>query len=154
MSAGFEVERKYLLSALPPEVAKHKSTEIDQGYLPGQEIRERVRRKVSPDSTRYVRTIKAGRGLARIEVEEDITRELFEALWALTEGSRLKKRRHFVPDGALMWEIDEFLDRNLVLAELELPNREIQVAIPGWLAPYVVREVTNESGFVNQNLAR
>jgi len=36
--------------------------------------------------------------------------------------------------------------------ELDDPQREPE--LPAWLAPYVVREVTNESESVNLNLAR
>jgi CYTH domain-containing protein len=33
-------------------------------------------------------------------------------------------------------------------------TRSSQPELPDWLAPYVVREVTNESQYVNLNLAR
>jgi len=49
-----------------------------------------------------------------------------------------------VPDGELVWEIDEFLDRPLWLAEIELPSADTEVRVPEWLAEYVVREVTGE----------
>jgi CYTH domain-containing protein len=58
-----------------------------------------------------------------------------------------------VPEGALTWEIDVFLDRDLVLAEVELPGDQ-DVTIPEWLAAQVVRDVTGESEYVNLNLAR
>ena len=94
--------------------------------------------------------------MRRIEVEEATTRELFEALWALTEGRRVRKRRHVVPHGELAWEIDDFADRDLVLAEVELPAdaTDTTVTLPAWLAPHVVREVTDEAEFVNARLAR
>jgi len=59
-----------------------------------------------------------------------------------------------VPDGALTWEIDEFTDRRLVLAEVELPAESGAVEIPGWLEPFVVREVTEEEEYQNAKLAR
>ena len=36
-----EIERKYLLRALPPEAAHVRPKEIDQGYLPGSRLVER-----------------------------------------------------------------------------------------------------------------
>lgn len=150
--AGVEIERKYLLRALPPEVHRHSASELTQGYVPGGEFRERVRRVVGDDATRYLRTLKAGRGIRRIELEEEIDATLFEGLFALTEGARVHKRRYRVPDGVLCWEVDDFLDRSLVLAEVEL-TRERDVSLPAWLSPYVVREVTEERAFVNQVLA-
>ena len=149
-----EIERKYLLNALPEEVAGHTCLELDQGYLPGRDIRERVRRIVGPDGTTYRRTIKAGRGISRIEFEEPMDAAVFEQLWPLTEGSRVSKRRYVVPDGDLVWEIDEFTDRDLVLAEVELPSADIVPDAPEWLADHIVRDVSEESGYVNQKLAR
>ena len=45
-------------------------------------------------------------------------------------------------------------DRELFLAEVELSDPEQHPELPEWLAPYVVREVTNEAEYVNLNLAR
>ena len=154
-AAGLEVERKYLLRALPDEARRAAPREIDQGYLPGERFVERVRRVRDGDVERYLRTVKAGVGARRIEVEEPTTRELFDALWRLTEGRRVRKRRHLVPDGALTWEIDDFADRELVLAEVELPDGADAdaVPIPPWLAPYVVRDVTDDAEYANARLA-
>ena len=41
-----------------------------------------------------------------------------------------------------------------VLAEVELPDAETEVAIPGWLQPYVEREVTGEVEYLNSTLAK
>lgn len=151
---NLEIERKYLLRALPP-VDGAPSVVVDQGYVPGATIRERVRRMRHEDGTeRYVRTIKLGKGMARQEFEEETTREIFDALWAITGGKRLRKRRYFVADGDVTWEIDEFLDRELVLAEVEIPSVDYEVRIPGWLAPYLDREVTDDPAYGNHALAR
>ena len=149
-----EIERKYLLRGRPSGLEGARSVEIEQGYLPGERIRERLRRYLGEGEERYVRSIKAGRGVSRIEVEEEIGHELFAALWPLTAGRRLRKRRHYVADDALTWEVDEFLDRDLWLAELELPEESHEVAIPAWLAPSVVREVTDDPAYLNASLAR
>ena len=98
--------------------------------------------------------MKLGRGVARIEVEEDATPALGKALFALTRGRRVEKRRYAVSDGARTWEIDDFTDRALVLAEVEFPDANAEVEFPAWLAPYVVREVTDDAAFTNWKLAR
>jgi adenylate cyclase len=151
-----EIERKYLLSGLPERVAGARCVDVDQGYLPGARINERIRRvKDAAGALTYVRTIKAGSGLERIEIEEDAPREFFEAVWPLTRGARVHKRRYYVPEGDVVWEIDEFLDRQeLWLAEVELEHAEQQVTIPEWLAPVLVREVTFEKEFTNHALAK
>src|SRR5437763_1724092 len=106
-----EIERKYLLSALPPIVRSASVLEIDQGYLPGIRINERVRRTRSEGGVTYHRTIKAGAGLDRLEVEEETTELFFSTVWPLTSGHRVHKRRFVVPQGDVTWEVDEFLDR-------------------------------------------
>jgi CYTH domain-containing protein len=72
----------------------------------------------------------------------------------LTDGRRLRKRRYVVPDGTDRWEIDEFTDRELVLAELEIERADRVIRIPGWLAPVLVRDVTDEKEYTNRSLAR
>ncbi len=149
-----EIERKYLLRDLPELARTAPSVEIDQGYLPGDRILERLRRITSPDGVRYVRTIKMGSGIERIEIEEETTEVFFAMVWPLTRGRRVQKRRYRVPDGAVVWEVDEFVDRVLVLAEVELERMDQAVVIPAWLAPVLDREVTEEPDFSNYRLAR
>ncbi|MBK8058636.1 MAG: CHAD domain-containing protein [Gemmatimonadetes bacterium] len=151
--SGLEIERKYLLHALPSPMPEATIQEIEQGYLPGERLIERVRRVRVGDAERYYRTVKLGAGLVRTEVEEECSRELFDVLWPLTEGKRVAKRRHVVADGALHWEIDEFTDRALVLAEIELPAAGITCEFPAWLMAAIEREVTDDAAYVNARLA-
>lgn len=149
-----EIERKYLLSALPPQAQKAPCLQIEQGWIPGTKIHERLRRVVGANGQQLYRTIKLGRGVQRIEVEEEPPLDLFIKLWPLTEGRRVTKRRFCISEGDFTWELDAFTDRDLVLAEVELPAADFVVTLPGWLAPFVVREVTDEDQYVNLNLAR
>jgi CHAD domain-containing protein/CYTH domain-containing protein len=153
-SRHLEIERKYLLRDLPPLEGAFETAEIVQGWLPGDEVRERLRRVDANGTPRFYRTIKAGTGIARVELEDETDAELFETLWPLTEGRRVRKRRHKVREGERVWEIDEFLDRSLFLAEVELPSTDATVELPEWLRPHVVREVTGEAEYKNENLAR
>jgi CHAD domain-containing protein/CYTH domain-containing protein len=148
-----EVERKFLLTGLPPLEGAEGPVEIEQGYLPGERLIERVRRMRSDEGVELVRTVKEGSGLTRLEVEEPVAPDVFDRLWPLTEGRRLRKRRYRIPDGGLTWEIDEFLDRNLVLAEVELNGQPATVELPAWLSPHVDREVTEEEAYSNFRLA-
>jgi CHAD domain-containing protein/CYTH domain-containing protein len=153
-SRHLEIERKYLLRGLPPLQGAVETAEILQGWLPGDEVRERLRRVDAKGASHFYRTIKAGTGIARVELEDETDADLFETLWPLTEGRRVRKRRHKVREGEREWEIDEFLDRDLVLAEVELPSADTPVEPPEWLRPHVVREVTGEAEYKNENLAR
>lgn len=150
-----EIERKLLLRAAPPTALAAAGVRIAQGWLPGEQLRERLRRSVYPDGrVEWTRTVKVGTGVSRIEVEEQTEPMLFESLWPLTASARVEKVRHTVADGAYTWEVDVFLDRELVLAEVELPSSETLVTLPDWLAPYLVRDVTGDPAYVNANLAR
>jgi CHAD domain-containing protein/CYTH domain-containing protein len=149
-----ERERKYLLSAVPPRALAAPAVEIAQGWLPGARLRERIRRvRAAEGAERYWRGLKQGSGPTRLEQEEEATRDVFDALWPLTEGRRIAKRRRVVEDGGLAWEVDEFEGRDLVVAEVELPARAGDPELPEWLRPLVVREVTDDPAFLNENLA-
>ena len=62
------------------------------------------------------------------------------------------KTRHLIPQGSLIWEIDEFHDHNsgLILAEIELTSIEQEFTIPEWIGT----EVTNDHRFYNSFLSR
>jgi CHAD domain-containing protein/CYTH domain-containing protein len=152
-AGDLEIERKFLLNGLPALDKEDSSAEIEQGYLPGERVIERIRRTRTNGKEELVRTIKEGTGISRLEVEEPVPAELFARLWPLTEGRRIRKRRHRVKDGDLTWEIDEFPDRNLVFAEVELPSPSTEVTPPDWLRPHVVREVTDDPAYSNYRLA-
>jgi CYTH domain-containing protein len=158
---SLEIERKYLLRSAPdlsPVAGRVETVEIHQGWLPGDRLRERLRRSVGPGGTHYTRTMKLGMGVERIEVEEPTTAGLFGALWPLTEGCRIHKLRHRVRTGEAggpgTWEIDEFLDRPLWLAEIELDLADETPELPAWLAPFVERDVTDDPEYTNLKLAR
>jgi CHAD domain-containing protein/CYTH domain-containing protein len=150
-----EIERKYLLkrmprlSGLPVEIR-----EIDQGWLPGERLNERLRRVRVDGAVRYYRTVKLGAGISRFELEEETDERTFRRLWSLTKGKRVRKLRYRVTDGLFTWEIDRFRGRSLVLAEVELPSEDTEVQPPIWLRRLVVRDVTGEPEYVNLNLAK
>ncbi len=149
----YEIERKFLLRGLPRRRKGRSAVRIDQGWLPGERLVERVRRIRGPAGSRWFRTLKAGHGLARLEIEEEIDEALFRSLWRLTRGRRVAKRRYSFRDGEHVWEVDRFLDRDLVLAEVELRAVDEFVALPAWLAGFVVREVTGQRRYENAHLA-
>jgi CYTH domain-containing protein len=153
-SGDVEIERKYLLRSCPPETSGAPAVDIDQGYLPGERILERVRRVSSADGTRYYRTVKLGTGIQRLEFEEETTEQFFATVWPLTRGRRVQKRRFTLLDEGVEWVVDQFVDRPLVLAEVELETADAAVQVPAWLANVLVREVTNEPEYTNFRLSR
>ena len=149
-----EIERKYLLTGLPPRAKEQLPDEIEQGWVRTEDMEERLRRVRSPDRETFWRTFKVGTGLKRTQIEEEIPRELFEALWPFTGERRVVKKRYKIEEGGFVWEIDEFLDRDLHLAEVELPSEETRVDPPSWLEPFIEEEVTGNPRYSNVSLAR
>ena len=150
-----EIERKFLLNGVPPEALAMPPIAIEQGWIPGARLQERLRRSRYPDgSIRCTRTIKLGRPEARVEIEEDTGNAIFQAMWALTTSARIRKHRHVLRDERHTWEIDVFSDRDLVLAEVELDALDEHVTVPSWLESYIVREVTGETAYTNSQMAR
>ena len=147
-----EIERKYLLQSMPQLPATARAYRMEQGYFadkPG-----RVRRSRAPDGTvTYTHTVKKGVGLVREEIERELTPDEFKRLWPRTAGRRLTKTRTKVPDGNLVWEIDDYDALDLFIAEVELPAADTKVTVPDWLAPHVIREVTGEPAYGNYKLA-
>lgn len=151
----YEIERVWLLSAVPEIPAGSERWTIEQGYLDAASgVEGRVRSITYPDGRRkFVHTIKSGEGLVREESERAITGEEFERLWPSTLGRRIRKVRHRVREGALVWEVDEFLDWPLAMAEVELPEASTEVTPPAWLRGVMGREVTNDPRYRNSALA-
>ena len=152
-AGAIEIERKYLLSDLPESLSGRSGRALAQGYLPGERLIERIRRIDHNGQSRFIRTVKLGEGVARVEIEEACDETVFETLWSLTAGRRIEKTRYAVPEGEYVWEIDAFKGQALFLAEIELPSVDSPVSFPAWLAPYIVREVTGERDYTNWALS-
>ncbi|MBM4110292.1 MAG: adenylate cyclase [Phycisphaerae bacterium] len=152
-----EIERAWLLRGEPAMPASRWSIQIEQGYLLGDGglLRgARLRRAVDPaGAVHCTMTRKSGKGLVRQEHERTLDAGSFEELWPHTSGRRLRKVRHVVPHGSLKWEIDGFIGLDLWLAEVELPSVDTVVEPPPWLAPWILREVTEDPRYRNSALA-
>jgi len=159
-AAPLEIERVWLLRGPPAIPAGAGVWRIEQGYLPEHGLGDpdfaegRLRRITHPDGrVECLHTVKRGAGLVRHETERTITEAEFEAHWPRTQGRRIRKRRHRVPEGDLVWEVDEFLDWPLWMAEVELPSAASQSPIPRWLEPVLAAEVTSDPRWRNFALA-
>ena len=117
---------------------------------------ERLRRiRFADGAEKWFRTVKAGKGLERVELEEEADADLSRAMWPLTQDRRVHKRRYSIRESDdLVWEVDEFLDRELVLAEIELPTEDTLFELPPWLQDVLDSEVTDDPDYSNARLAR
>lgn len=158
-----EIERRYLLSNLPEEELKRAIivAEVKNVYLLGPTIQVRYTRRTylkhhngAEGEKVYRRTVKVGHGLERFEFKEEAPKDLYKAISKLSQAKVIKKIRYQMPaKGGLIWEIDAFQDRDLVLAEIEIPSAEYEVDIPKWLSKVIIREVTEEKEYEGASLA-
>ncbi|MGN6393728.1 MAG: CHAD domain-containing protein [Gemmatimonadales bacterium] len=143
--------RQFVLQRVPASARPFARADIEQGWLPGLRLIERVQ-PLAPDRAATFRSSRPPTGGEPSTLEGEVDAALFGTIWPLTEGRRLRKRRHVVSDYGLEWDIDEYLDRDLVLLEVDI--EELGPGLPEWLQPYVVREVTGEGAFTPRALAR
>jgi adenylate cyclase len=154
MARELEVERKWLVPAVPPAELDRAGEAIDQGYLTIGEggTETRIRRRAGE----YVLTVKSGTGLARREQSVTLDGGQFEALWPVTAGQRVEKTRYLIPvPGApkLTIELDVYSGdlTGLVVAEIEFESAPAATAFdpPDWFG----LEVTDDRRYKNQALA-
>jgi CYTH domain-containing protein/CHAD domain-containing protein len=147
---ALEIERKFLLTALPEWIDEHPAKRIEQGYIV---ITEEVEVRLRRIDDAPLLTVKRGHGEVREEVEVALEQAGFDALWPLTEDLRVQKRRHLVPLDELTVEVDVFEGglEGLALAEIEFPSEAASEDFrpPDWLG----EEVTGIDAYANQSLA-
>ena len=148
--ARLEIERKFLLDRVPPDLAG--GLPIEQGYVAIMDDGVEVRIRRHGDERTL--TIKSGPAHVRVEEELGIDERRFDALWPLTDGRRIAKTRHRVPVGdAAVADLDVYHGAHdgLVVAEIEFPSVDDSERFdaPDWLG----REVTGDARYANQWLA-
>lgn len=147
---GIEIERKFLLATDRWRAQVTRSQFMQQGYLAGEGGKASTRVRI--EGARANLNIKAAVvGSARAEYQYEIPlAEAREMLATLCVGV-LEKTRHYVEQGELTWEIDEFSGANagLIVAEVELERVDQVVVPPAWLGA----EVTEERRYYNHHLA-
>ena len=155
-----EIERVWVLRAMPAVPTDAERWTIEQGYLPVADAESpqfpegRLRRVTLGDGgVRCYHTVKRGAGLVREETEREIDEAEFARWWPATEGRRLRKVRHRFAHAGRTWELDEFLDLPLVMLEVELPDERADAPMPAFLAALVEREVTEDARYRNFALA-
>ena len=112
-----------------------------------------MRGSASARTTAWI-TVKAGRGVARTEVQVAIPVAEAEALWPHTAGRRLEKVRFFVPVEGGTAEVDRYADEldGLWTVEVEFDSEAASAAFtpPAWFGA----ELTDVDGWSNAALAR
>jgi CHAD domain-containing protein/CYTH domain-containing protein len=149
-----EIQRRFLLRRVPATAQAFALQDIEQGWLPGTRVVERIRALRQGERPVTYRTTKWATSAGPTSPDGEVAQRLFEEIWPLTAGRRVAKRRHVISDYGVQWEIDQFLDRDLVIADVTVSERDVPVVIPEWLEPYIVREVTGDGAYTSLALAR
>lgn len=122
LRSDMEIERKYLLNALPENLESYKSHKIEQGYLCTEPV-VRIRRQ---DDT-YILTYKSKGLMVREEYNLPLTKEAYEQLRPKIDGILISKTRYLIPlDEIHTVELDVFegVYKGLYLAEVEFQSEE------------------------------
>ena len=153
---GRELDRRYALTALPPDMPPASMSEVDLGFMSGEQIEEQIRRERPTDAaeTRYYRTLNAGDGVGRVMLETVVDERTFDALWPLTKGRRVRARRHRLEVDGWMWELFELTDRSLVLAVVQVQTGDNVPPVPEWLTPVIDKDVSGDEKFAMRSLAK
>ena len=147
-----EIERKFLLTALPADLAQQPHYTIEQGYLIATPDGRQVRLRRTERGCTL--TFKTADGAVREEREVGISTDQFDVLWPATRGRRLTKTRYLIPWNNYSIELDIYQGSNdgIIVAEVEFRDERQcrDFHKPDWFGP----EVTNDARYSNVVLAR
>lgn len=144
-----EIERKFLVKALPDDLPEYPHERIEQAYLCTDPV-VRVRRY----GEEFWLTCKGKGLLSREEFELPLSGESYRHLLGKTDGLMIEKERWRIPWKGYTIELDVFSGAlaPLMLAEVEFPSEEEALAFtpPEWFG----REVTWDAAYSNASLSR
>lgn len=146
-----EIERKFLVANEAWKVHVKSSARLQQGYL-STNAKATVRIRIFDDAHAVLTLKGKAVGLSRPEFEYNVPLEDAREMMELSEPNIVEKRRHRVPHGDHVWEVDVFEGRHqgLVLAEVEMKSEDDRVALPDWLG----KEVSDDDRYANASLSR
>ena len=146
-----EIERKFLLKDDSWKADAGEGIQYTQGYLVGSKhasVRVRIQGKHA-----FINIKSATIDITRQEYEYEIPlADAKELLETLCEKPLIDKKRYKLKIAQHVWEIDVFAGDNdgLVVAEIELGDKNEAFEKPGWLAA----EVSDDARYYNVNLVK
>lgn len=156
---NYEIERKFVISY--PDVAKLEAlpgacvSQIEQRYLSRDpKEKSRIRKKISGDTVKYIKTVKHGSGLVREEYETVIDEAEYEALAESADPALrvIMKKRIAIPSNGRIIEIDVYCGfTDYAIAEVELSSPD--EVLPDMSCVSVICEVTDTPGWSNYSMA-
>ena len=160
--APMEIERKYLIARPNLHVLEQmpncERVDIVQTYLKSDDPAEerRIRQRGSNGNYIYfmTRKRKAG-GIRRIETEERLSQQEYIALMVEADPAYrpIHKERYCLSENGLYYEIDIYPEwKDKAIMEIELHSEDQEIVFPEEID--VIREVTDDPGYSNHELAR
>ncbi len=128
------------------EKALREGKRIIQGYLI---TNSNFEVRLSKRGDEFFMTLKNTHLVIREEFDNHITKEEFEKLWNKTIGRRIKKIRIKIPYKDYNAEFDFYLDRDLIIMEIEVKSIKDYNNLP-----LFGLDVTKNEKYKNKNLAR
>ncbi len=139
-----------------------KGKMVRQGYMPlnqvprelGSLLKDKIdfepleARLRATDSLFYF-ALKGKGDIEREEAETFISLNLFNKYWPLTLEKRIKKIRLKKRFSDFIFEFDVYLDRDLIVAEVETDSVE-----KANLVPLIGKDITEDKRYKNKNLAK
>lgn len=145
-----EIERKFLISKLPENLADYPFHQIEQGYLCTEPV-VRIRRQ--DDS--YILTYKSGGMMSREEYNLPLTAQAYAHLKPKADGIYIAKKRYCIPYGKYTIELDIFEQdvAPLILAEVEFPSEEEANAFapPEWFLEDVTFSPLYHNSYISKH---
>ena len=144
-----EIERKYLVKNNDWQKLA-QGVFYCQGYIPTtgkQTVRVRI-----VGEQGYLTLKGENIGQTRSEFEYPIPlADAQEMLATLCDLPLIEKMRYKIPQGDLVWEVDQFLGDNtgLIIAEVELTDENQEIDLPEWIDCQV-----SDPKYYNANLAK
>ena len=146
---SYEIERKFLVRALPGNLDVFPFCRIEQGYLCTEPV-VRIRRQ----DDKYYLTYKSKGLMVREEYNLPLTGEAYEHLKAKIDGRLISKRRYRIPYMGHTIELDLFSSPlpDLILAEVEFSSEDeaLRFQAPDWFG----EDVTSSVKYHNSNLSK
>lgn len=175
--AGFEIEKRWLLISKEKDHTKNQNglilydealsngTLVKQGYIKDIQVAKDVLDDLGievingfkPNTVRlrkygddqFIFTLKDRKKTKKREVEFDLTEKKFVELWPLTKGSRIYKKRMIRDIKGNKIEFDAFLDRFLLICEIEVNDEEKLKSLPE-----LGLDITGNSALTNKAMSK
>ncbi len=144
-----EIERKFLVSAVPDNLDSYNSKEIEQAYISTNPT-IRIRKSNSD----YILTVKGSGHMSREEFELLINEDQYLSLMKKAETPILEKTRYEIPiDGGYSAELDIYHGQLEGLMTVEVEFDTVDEALifkpPSWFSI----DVTNDKRYKNTALS-